>query len=34
MEVLNKKEFWMGVTSGIIVASIIGYYMKKAQKNK
>lgn len=32
MNVLNKKEFYMGVVSGMIVASIIGYYMKKAKK--
>jgi hypothetical protein len=32
MEVTQKKEFWIGVVSGMIVASIIGYYMKKAKK--
>ncbi len=27
--IFNKKEYWIGVVAGVILASTIGYFMKK-----
>ena len=29
MEIFKKKEYWIGVGAGVILASTIGYFMKK-----
>ena len=29
MDLFKKKEYWMGVVAGVVLASVIGYYMKK-----
>jgi hypothetical protein len=27
--IFKKKEYWIGVVAGVILASTIGYFMKK-----
>ena len=29
MDIFKKREYWVGVVAGIVLASAIGYYMKK-----
>lgn len=30
--IFKKKEYWIGVVAGVILASTIGYFMKKKNK--
>jgi len=29
MGIFKKKEYWVGVVAGVVLASAIGYFMKK-----
>ena len=29
MEIFKKKDYWVGVVAGVVLASAIGYLMKK-----
>tara|TARA_R100000152_G_C6718315_1_gene144713 strand:- start:741 stop:848 length:108 start_codon:yes stop_codon:yes gene_type:complete len=29
MSIFSKKEYWVGVVAGVVLASAIGYFMKK-----
>ena len=32
MDIFKKKDYWVGVVAGVILASAIGYFMKNKKK--
>lgn len=32
MDIFKKREYWVGVVAGVVLASAIGYFMKTKKK--